>query len=413
MKNGITFKEPYELLKPYEKIMVSPYNLEAKALMPNLPKRVSFSGDIREAEQAAGVVLSLEDKIELVRAFQDIGITEIVVGYPYRSKVDMETAMRLKREGITIRKTATVVAFLPDWKEEIDAAIDAGVDYFNFMIRSSDIAIKTQMKMTREQVLERIIEVIEYGKSRGVQILPTYTDTTRADPDFLKRLLKVFVDAGGRSIGINDTAGCITPSGMKYLVRQIRQIVPVSSVHCHNDFGLATANTLAAIEEGATTAMTVVNGLGERAGSAPLDEVVVALECLYGVDTGIKLEKLYDLAKLVEKLTGVPVYPWKPLVGENAFCHKLDSHVFGVLQDPRNYEAIPPELVGNKRKILIGKYAGKYAIGWKLEQLGLTATNEQVTKMIQLIEEESMKKKRDLTDEEFVAVYNRVAKIIR
>jgi isopropylmalate/homocitrate/citramalate synthase len=329
--------------------------------MPNLPKKVRFDADIREIEQFANVNLDMDSKMELLKALKEIGCQGMTVGYPYRSKVDMETTKRMAKEGIEMKKTATVVGFLPDWREEIDAAIDAQVDSFNFMMRASDVAIRYQSNLNRETFVERIHEIMDYGKGRGVEILPRYTDITRADLNFLRdKLLPILIEGGAKGIGIADTAGTMHPTGMKYFIRHIRRMLPVVSVHCHNDFGLATANTLAAVEEGCTGVSTTVNGLGDRVGNAPIDEVAVCLECLYGVETGINLEKLTWLAKLCERLTGIPLSANKPLVGEYSYTYKLDSHIWGALSDPRCYEGIPPELVGNERRYNIGKYAGRY-----------------------------------------------------
>jgi 2-isopropylmalate synthase len=401
----------YEKLPLKDRCFISPYNFDARVLMPNLPKKVQFDADIRELEQFANVNLNMEDKIALLKALKEIGCAGMTVGYPYRSKVDMETAKRMAEEGIEMRKTATVVGFLPDWKEEIDAAIDAQVDSFSFMMRASDVAMKYQIKLTRDQYIERIYEIMDYGKSRGVKILPTHPDITRADLNFLKtKLLPILVEAGAKGIGVADTSGTMHPLGMKYFIRSIGRILPVTHVHCHNDFGLAVANTLAAVEEGCTGVSTTVNGLGDRAGNAPLDEVAVCLECLYGVDTGIKLEKLRSLSKLCERLTGIKMAANKPLVGDFSYVYKLDSHIWGAITDPRNYEGIPPEMVGNKRVFNIGKYAGKYVINWKLEQLGLKASEAEVRNMIPLIEKKAYELKRDLNDEEFKEVYNKIVR---
>ncbi len=402
---------PYKELPLKDRCFISPYNFDARVLMPNLPKKVKFGADIREIEQFANVNLNMEDKIVLLKALQEIGCTDMTVGYPYRSKVDMETTKRMVEEGIEMRKTATVVGFLPDWKEEIDAAIDAKVDSFSFMMRASDVAMKYQIRLTREQWIERIYEIMDYGKSRGVKILPTHPDITRADLNFLKeKLLPLLVDAGAKSISVADTSGTMHPLGMKYFVRSIGRILPVTSVHCHNDFGLAVANTLAAVEEGCTGVSTTVNGLGDRTGNAPLDEVACCLEHLYGVDTGLKLEKLRGLSKLCEKLTGIKMAAGKPLVGDFSYVYKLDSHIWGAITDPRNYEGIPPEMVGNTRDFNIGKYAGKYVINWKLEQLGLKASEAEVSSMIPLIENKAYALKRDLNNEEFKEVYNKVVR---
>jgi len=272
----------------------------------------------------------------------------------------------------------------------------------------SDIHLKYKLKMTREQYLERAVEIVEHAKAHGLYITYSAEDSTRADLSFLIRVFKTVVDAGVDRARIVDTLGAIIPAAMRYLVTAVAQAVDVPvEVHCHNDHGLAVANTLAAVEAGATTLSTSVNGLGERAGLAPTEEVLISLSNLYNIRY-FDLSKLVELCKFVEKASGVTLPPSKVVVGANIFTHASGIHQHGVLQNTATYEPYPPELVGQTRRLVLGKLSGSHAVSSKLQEYGIEASKEDVKKILLKVKRKSEKRKSVLSDEEFLRIVHEV-----
>jgi len=360
----------------------------------------------REGEQASDVSLGVEGKLALFRKLAEIGVPQAQCGYPGKSKTDADVVKRVKDAGIDIKIEGIASFMFGNKQHEIDAAIDSGVDVLGLQYPISDIRLKYAQKVDRAEMLRVSIEAVRHARGRGAPLIKfTGTDTLRADLDFVKDVYKAVLDAGADRIAIADTSGGAMPAAVRYFVGEIVDSLgaPVQ-VHFHDDFGLALANTLAAVEAGAQVIDVSINGLGERAGNASLDEVVTALKLFYGVDLGIKLELVKPLCDFYAELSGVPIYPYKALVGENAFAHKLDQHVRGILENPSVYETIPPELVGNRRRIPIGKYTGKYALQYKLREMGLSATEEQMERIKEDVEAEAIRKRAALTDEQLAAI---------
>lgn len=366
----------------------------------------------REGEQASEVSLGLEEKMAIIHRLDEIGVHQVQGGYPAKSKVDAETVRTVKREGLRVKVESIAQVYGSNWKEEIDATLACEPDVIDIQLPASDVRLKYVIKLSRDELVDRAVQAIEYTRANRpsdtvIRFAPT--DTTRIDGTFLKHLCAKAVESGAERLSIADTAGIMIPTAMRLFVGNMTAAfdVPIQ-IHCHNDLGLALANTLAGIEAGAQIADCVVNGLGERAGNASLDELVMALQLFYGYDLGIKTEKLCELAQFVAEVTGVPIPPAKPLVGEYAFTHKLDGHVQGVLNYPPLYEPIPPAAVGNRRRIPIGKYTGPWGVQYRLSDLGLSASDEQVKQIASRIEAMATEKKRSLTDEELQSIVQKV-----
>jgi 2-isopropylmalate synthase len=243
--------------------------------------------------------------------------------------------------------------------------------------------------MTREQVLEKAIEAVEYGKSRGLQVEFSAEDATRTDRTFLKQVFSEVAKAGADRIDIPDTVGYATPEYISEITKDAIEAtkLPVS-LHCHNDFGLAVANALSGIRSGAQCAHVTINGIGERAGNASLEEFVMALQCLQWdqkYETGIKSELIYDTSRFVSKLVGIQVQPNKAIVGDNAFGHESGIHTHGVLNNPLTYEPISPELVGRKRWLQVGKHAGIHGMNAMLKEYGIIPTETQSKQILDKI----------------------------
>ncbi|AAL63867.1 2-isopropylmalate synthase (leuA) with possible unusual start codon [Pyrobaculum aerophilum str. IM2] len=337
-----------------------------------------------------GVALSISEKLEIAMALDDAGVDMIEAGFAAVSDDEKEAIKLISKEV----SRAKVVSLARMTKSDVDAAAEADVDMIHLFIATSDIHLKYKLGITREEALRRIEEVVSYAKSYGVEILFSAEDATRSDLEFLAKAYKTAIEAGADEINVPDTVGVMTPSRMAYLIKYLRERLPPipMHVHCHDDFGMAVANTVTAIENGADVAQVVVNNFGERAGNAALEEVVAAVHYLLGLRTNIKLEKLYSLSQLVSKLFGVPVPPNKAVVGENAFSHEAGIHVHGVLNNPFTYEPMRPEDVGNRRRIVLGKHSGRHSVIWALKNLGVEPSEDLVNYVLDAVKKLAVKK---------------------
>ncbi|MFZ5825861.1 MAG: LeuA family protein [Bacillota bacterium] len=384
-----------EHLSPFNKLVLDQFQLQ--------PGLILNDCTLREGEQAAEVNFSVEEKLEIARMLAAAGIRQVQGGYPGRSPLDMEAIRRMKEENLPIMVEAITQIFTPDWKEQIDAAIASGADIVDLMYPSSNVRLKYVQKVDRKEMLSRVAEAVRYAVGRGAIIRYAPTDSTRTELEFLKQVYATALDAGVQRISVADTAGAIGPAGLRYLVGEIVAFagpgIPVQ-VHTHNDLGQGLANALAAAEAGATIIDGTLFGLGERSGNACLEEVAAALTIFYGMDLGVDLPKLAETARYVERVAQVPIHPSKPLLGRDAFAHKLDAHVMGVLANPVVYEPIPPEMVGNRRHFPLGKYAGPAVLKARLQQLGLNVSDDRLPQLKTAVERISVEHKRQITDEE-------------
>lgn len=334
-----------------------------------------FDTTLRDGEQTPGVSITPEQKLNVAIKLADLGVDTIEAGFPVVSDGEKEGI-----KSIVKRNLDTEVCVLARTvKADIDSAIDCGVNYVHTFIATSDIHMQYKLKMSREQVLEKALWAVEYAKSHGLKVEFSAEDATRSDRKFLIDVFKAVSDTGADRIDIPDTVGYSTPEYISLLVHEIRSKMntPIS-VHCHNDFGLAVANSIAAINSGASCAHVTINGLGERAGNASLEELVMALQCLYSKKHNIKVNLLYEISKFVSNTMGVVVQPNKAIIGENAFGHESGIHTHGVINNPLTYEPISPELVGRKRWLQAGKHAGAHGIRAILTDFGIEPTEEQV-----------------------------------
>lgn len=275
----------------------------------NLPKNVLINDvTLREGEQAADVDFSMKDKIEIVKKLGELGVRQVQCGYPGRSKIDWETIKMIKAEKIPIKTEAIAQVFQKDWKEQIDTCISCQPDSLDLMYPSSPYRLKYVQKVSEEEMVKRSVEAVKYAANRGVLVRFAPTDSARTRVPFLLEIYERVIEAGAERITLADTAGNLTPTSTRYLVGEITKKFRVPlQIHCHNDYGLATANTLAAFEAGASILDASINGYGERAGNTTLDELVVALHVFYGVDLGIRLHLLTSLSQYLETLSGVPL----------------------------------------------------------------------------------------------------------
>ncbi|MGI0004065.1 MAG: homocitrate synthase/isopropylmalate synthase family protein, partial [Candidatus Nitrosotenuis sp.] len=302
-----------------------------------------FDTTLRDGEQTPGVALSPEKKLTIAKRLDELGVDAIEAGFPVISEGERHAIKLITKANLT----AEICGLARTSKKDIDAAIDCGLNYIHTFIATSDIHLQYKLKMTREQALAKAIEAVEYGKAHGLQVEFSAEDATRTDREFLKHVFSEVAKAKADRIDIPDTVGYSTPQYMAEITRDavIATRLPVS-VHCHNDFGLAVANAISGIQAGAQCAHVTINGIGERAGNASLEEFVMALQCLqFGEkwETGINSKLLYETSRFVANLVGIAVQPNKAIVGENAFGHESGIHTHGILNNPLTYEPINPE----------------------------------------------------------------------
>ncbi|MEM1541715.1 MAG: 2-isopropylmalate synthase [Ignisphaera sp.] len=341
---------------------------------------------LRDGEQMPGVDLSVEQKLEIALLLDELGVDSIEAGFPITSQGEFE-AVKLIAKSVS---RAEVVALARAVKADIDKAIDADVDAVHTFIATSDLHMEYKLKMTREQVLEKAVQAIEYAKAHGVVVEFSAEDATRSEPRFLVEIFQAVVNAGASRIDIADTVGIAYPSYISRLVSYVKNNVKgnyIVSVHCHNDFGMAVANSISAIEAGAEQVHVTVIGVGERAGNAALEEVASASKFLLGCRVGINFEKIRKVADIVAKYFGISVPPNKAIVGRNAFAHESGIHVHGVLSHPLTYEPIDPAIVGAERLIVIGKHSGRHAVEYVLKQMGIELREEVVTEVLKMVKE--------------------------
>jgi isopropylmalate/homocitrate/citramalate synthase len=299
---------------------------------------------------------------------------------------------------------AKIFAFCRARKDEIQVARDCGVFGILCSLPSSSILIEEKLRWPYEKGIETGIQLTRFAHEQGLYVVFSPFDTTRADFDFLSKYIKTVIAEGHVDrLRLVDTRGCISSHGMGYLIKKIRGLTDLPiEIHCHNDFGLGTANCLIAAAAGANVLSTTMNGMGERSGNAATEEVAAALLVLYGLDLGLKYEKLYEVSSLVQKLTGVALQPHKGVVGENSFRFESGAGLEGFAKgNPFISETYLPEVVGQKLNILLGKKSGKYSIDMKLKEFGLTLPEEKVSKVLTEIKEQSERTKQPVSDEDF------------
>ncbi len=359
---------------------------------------------LRDGEQTPGVSLTPEDKIEIARQLDKLGVDVIEAGFPSSSEGEKKVVKEIAKMGLN----SEICALSRATRGDIDAALDCDVDLIHVFIPTSPVQMKYAVNLTPEQVLASAVESVEYVKQHGIKCEFSPMDATRSEPPFLKRICRAVQDAGMDRLNVPDTVGIMIPKTTAKLIEELKTVVTVPiSIHCHDDFGLAVANSLAAVEAGASQVHVAVNGLGERAGNASLEEVVMALHVIYKYKTGVKSRLLYSTSRMVSALTGITVQPNKALVGENAFAHESGIHTRGVTEKPLTFEPIDPALVGRTRKLVAGKLAGTRGIKAELEEVGIHPSEEQLKEIVQRVKELGDKGKM-VTDADLLALTSAV-----
>jgi len=364
------------------------YNTLDGVRSPKLPPKIYIWDEtLRDGEQTPGVSLSINEKLDIAKLLDEIRIDIIAIGYPAVSDDEKLSVKILAKENFTHAKVAAPARAV---KMDIDACLQCDVPEIPIFYPVSDLALQLVLQKSYDEAIEDITSSIQYAKDHGVTTDFVLMDATRTSFEKLKAFCKVAIEAGTDKIVLADTVGCMGPLSMKYFIRNLKDYIdemsqiPIS-IHCHNDLGLAHANTLAAIEEGANYPHVCVNGYGERAGNTPLEELATSLQFLYGIKT-VNLEKLYELANLVEAYFGLPLSTHKAVVGVNSFSHESGLHIHAILSGgPISIEPFSPKMVGRERKFYMGKFSGRSTIKYILKIGRIQVNDSELYEILQRI----------------------------
>lgn len=391
-----------------ESWLTSPLNFlpEVRAGL-DLPQRLKFhDAMLRDGEQTPGVVLLREHKVAIARALDEVGVDRIEAGMPAVSEEDFAAIRDINAAGLR----AKVSAFVRAMAKDIEMCVRAGVSHIVIEIPCGYLRLKYQMGWTETECIRRAVEAVKFAKQQGLEVCFFPFDATRAEPSFYERLMRtVYEEARPDSVCVVDTQGTALPQAIAYMVRRVRSIVDVPvEIHTHNDFGMGVAGSLAAIGAGVDMVHVCINGMGERTGNAALEEVALAARVMYGVEVGIDFAKLQEASQLVQELTGVKLDKLKPVVGEHAYAREVGLGMDMVKKQPRTVFPVVPSFVGRQPKVVMGKKSGILSVGMKLEEWGLTATEEQMREMTERVKAMAVQRRRALTDEEVRGIYEAV-----
>ncbi|WKV09895.1 homocitrate synthase [Thermoanaerobacterium sp. CMT5567-10] len=357
---------------------------------------------LRDGEQTAGVVFANSEKIRIAKMLDEIGVNQLEVGIPTMGGDEKETIAKIAKLGLNASIMAWNRAVIDDVKE----SLECGVDAVAISISTSDIHIEHKLRTSRQWVLDHMTSAVQFAKKEGVYVSVNAEDASRTDIDFLIEFAKCAKEAGADRLRFCDTVGILDPFTTYDIIKRIKESIDIDiEMHTHNDFGMATANALAGFKAGADFIGVTVNGLGERAGNAALEEVVMALKHVYKYDIGIDTKKFRELSEYVSTASGRPLPSWKAIVGTNVFAHESGIHVDGALKDPHTYEIFDPDEVGLERQIVIGKHSGTAALINKFKEYGRTLPENEAKDLLPYVRSLSIQLKRPLFDKELIYLY--------
>lgn len=371
-----------------------------------------FDTTLRDGEQSPGASMNVEEKLKMARQLQSLGVDVIEAGFPISSDEDFEAVRAIARQirGPIIAGLARATRI--DIERAWEALADAARPRIHTFIATSDIHLEYKLKKTREQVLEEARQAVRLAKSFTEDVEFSAEDATRTDLDYLCQVVQAVIEEGATTVNIPDTVGYTIPTEFTHIITTLRQRVPnidrcTLSVHCHNDLGLAVANSIAAIQAGARQVECTINGIGERAGNASLEEIVMALRVRHDLlpfTTGIHTEQIYKTSQLLSNITGIMVQPNKAIVGKNAFAHEAGIHQHGVLSNKLTYEIMTPESVGVRQSTLVlGKHSGRHALKQRFEEMGYQLSRAELDKAYKLFTKLADRKK-EVFEEDLIAI---------
>ena len=357
---------------------------------------------LRDGEQTAGVVFANDEKLHIARLLAGLGVDQIEAGIPAMGGDEKKAISDIVQLGLPL----SVLAWNRAVKGDIQHSIDCGVDAVAISISASDIHIQNKLRKSRQWVLDSVKESAEFAKEHGLYVSVNAEDASRADMDYLVQFSQTAKEAGADRVRFCDTVGVLDPFATYERVKRLRDEVGIDiEMHTHNDFGMATANSVAGVMAGATYVNTTVNGLGERAGNAVLEEFAMALKYIFGVDLGLKTARFRETCEYVANASNRPIPTWKPITGANLFVYESEGRAGGVLRDPTTYEIFAPGDVGLQRRFVFGKYSGPSVLRQKLRQYGRVADEAQIPELVADLREKSIALKRALFDEEVIQEY--------
>ena len=358
---------------------------------------------LRDGEQTAGVVFSRREKIAIARMLDGMGVQELECGIPAMGEEERDSIRALVDLGLSARLITWNRAVIPD----IQASIDCGVTAVDISLSVSDQMIAHKLRKSREWVKEQLRTALGFAKEHGLYVSVGGEDASRADLGFLAELMEITRELGGDRFRFCDTLGILDPFTMYAKVKTLRELVPELDieVHTHNDLGMATANAIAGIRAGARFVNTTVNGLGERAGNAPLEEVVMGLKVACGIETGIDTHRFQEVSRFVARASQHPVPPWKPVVGERVFSHESGLHTDGVIKSPHNYEGFDPAEVGLKRYFVMGKHSGSSGVVERYRGMGIAVSRKEAVQLLEQVRAIAQRVKRPLSEKELVRLH--------
>ncbi|WP_142985913.1 homocitrate synthase/isopropylmalate synthase family protein [Halorubrum cibi] len=348
------------------------------------PVRI-FDTTLRDGEQSPRTSFSYDEKREIAATLDDMGTHVIEAGFPVNSDAEFEAV-----SDIAAATDTTVCGLARVVDGDIEAAIDSGVEMIHVFVSTSDVQLEDSMHATRMEAKERAVDAVEQVKDAGVECMFSPMDATRTDPDYLTEIVEAVSDAGTDWINIPDTCGVAMPTSFGKTVKAVVEATDARvDVHTHDDFGMAAANAVMGFENGAEQAQVSVNGIGERAGNAAYEEVVMAVESVYGVDTGIDTTQITKLARIVEDASDIPVPANKPVTGRNAFAHESGIHAAGVIENADTFETgvMTPEMVGAEREFVLGKHTGTHSVRKHLTEAGFDPTDGEVREITKRVKE--------------------------
>jgi len=384
------------------KIWVSELNArpEIRAAFPRTMIRF-YDTTLRDGEQTVGVVLSPQQKLEIARKLDELGVGRIEAGFPRVSPEDAEAIQLMQKAKLK----AELWGFSRAVKADVEELVRLGLHASVIEAPTSDIKLKAY-SLTRDEVLRRVVDAMSVAKQNGITVAFFAVDGTRTEFGFLKKIYLAALEAGAAEIVVVDTIGACGPEAVEFLVREVcKWVGPITPVHFHghNDFGLATACAVAAVRAGATWIQGTINGMGERAGNADICEIALALRCLYDVPVDLDLTKVRKVSEVVAKSSGYTLDAWKPLVGENLFMRESGA-VAAQFHIPKAIEPYSAELVNARRGIVLGKKSGLDSIDLKCKELGLTITPEQRAPILAEVKKRAIAKRGLLTNQEFRSI---------
>lgn len=376
-----------------------PYN-QREVLGGKFPPRVYFSDcTLRDGEQQAGLVISRESKLKIAQLLAELGVFEIEAGTPAVSPEDAAAVAE-----IAAKVPVKVSALARAMKSDIDGVAATGAWGVRVSLPAGKLQLQYKLKIDVKQYLEKALEATAYAKQKGLYVIFSPYDTTRSEEPFLREVVRTVSRAGSADrFRLVDTTGSATPDAIRYLVRLMLEEgggIPIE-IHVHDDFGLATANSVAGVQAGATYVSCTMNSLGERCGNAALEQIAAVLEMMYCVETGIHLERLTPTSHAVSWLTRTSLPPNTPVVGDNSFRHESGLVIGSLLKEPRTGEPYSPELVGQTRRIVVGKKSGSESVKYKLAQMGVTTDEATMDAILKEVKERSLFLERGLDDAEF------------